>query len=54
MDTIHAFDQLRAALRDLAPVLYSYHSKLQKEGFSKKEVLQLVIELQRSLLTFKQ
>jgi len=54
MNLIHALDQMQAALRDLAPVLYSYYDNLKKQGFTSKQALTIVIELQRSLLSYKE
>jgi hypothetical protein len=38
---------------DLSPVLYNYYQNLQKQGFSKEEAFQIVLELQRSLMSFR-
>lgn len=50
MDMTGAFDQIDATLRDLVPILYAYKQRLEKQGFSPTESIQLVIAFQSLLL----
>ncbi len=38
---VHEFDQIQAALRDIAKLSKEYHNQLVDVGFSKKEALTL-------------
>jgi len=44
-------EQLQAALRDIATLLFDHYTRLIKQGFSTQEALQLTIAMQHSLLT---
>ncbi|WP_197260773.1 hypothetical protein [Brevibacillus laterosporus] len=46
---VSQFDQLAAAFTDHAKVLSEYMKKLQDEGFSRQETLQLTINFQTNL-----
>jgi Fe2+ transport system protein FeoA len=47
---IAMYDQLQANLKDLAPVLWSYMTRLMELGFTREESLALVRDMQGSLV----
>lgn len=49
MNIFQQLEQLQATFRDLSPVLWSYHSRLMEQGFTREEAFQLTRDAQEKL-----
>lgn len=47
MDNTHAFDQPEAFTRELSPLLWTYYSRLKKEGFTDEQAFELARDFQK-------
>ncbi|MCA4756315.1 hypothetical protein [Mycolicibacterium fortuitum] len=50
MNETAQWDQMLAAMRDMAELLAKYRDELLKQGFDRQEVMRLVIEYQKTSL----
>ncbi|MEC0370872.1 hypothetical protein [Paenibacillus chibensis] len=46
------WDQMLAAIRDMAEILAKYRDELLNQGFEREEVIRLVIEYQKQIMGF--
>ncbi|MBX4149522.1 hypothetical protein [Paenibacillus lautus] len=50
MNETAQWDQMLAAMRDMAELLAKYRDELLKQGFDRQEVMRLVVEYQKTTL----
>ncbi|MEW8987083.1 MAG: hypothetical protein AB2401_08800 [Bacillus sp. (in: firmicutes)] len=53
MFNVGMMDQAETAMKDLARLLAAYSDELLKQGFERNEVIEMVINAQRNLMTGK-
>ena len=46
---VHELDQMVAAIRDIAKVLFEHNKRLKEAGFTEEEALEMTIKLQNEL-----
>lgn len=51
MNFFQQTEQLQAALRDIAPVMWTYYNNLIKQGFNPEQAFTLTVEMQKSLMS---